>query len=284
MIDEDAEDVLQVAAVHDQEPVEALTADGSDEMLGERVRLRRTHRRLHDPDAFAGEEDIEAARELRIAVADQEAEARRLLLECPGELARPLGHPLSGRIGGAAGEMNAPAAELDEEQDVQAPQRDRLDGEEVDREHAVCLLAQKRSPRKAGTLTCRTDTGLAEDLSDSRRRHFQAEPVDLTGDPLVTPARVLASEAEDELTDLPADRRSAGPTGVRPPAGNEAPVPAKQRRRGHQERVPARAGQQPARGREQDPVARTQRRSVYLASQHRQLMPKHDDLQLLEAV
>jgi hypothetical protein len=128
------------------------------------------------------------------------------------------------------------------------------------------------------------DARLAEDLPDGRRRHFQAEPVDLTGDPLVTPARVLASEAEDELTDLPADRRSAGPAGVGPAPGNQAPVPAKQRRRGHQERAPARAWQQPARGREQDPVARAQLRSVYLASQHRQLMPKYDDLQLLEAL
>jgi hypothetical protein len=47
--------------------------------------------------------------------------------------------------------MNAPAAEFDEEEDVEAPQRDRLDGEEVDREHTVGLLAQKRPPREAGT-------------------------------------------------------------------------------------------------------------------------------------
>jgi hypothetical protein len=73
----------------------------------------------------------------------------------------------------------------------------------------LCLLAQERPPRKAGTGTCRADARLAEDLSDSRRRHIQAEPVDLTGDPLVTLARILASQAKDELTDLPADRRSA---------------------------------------------------------------------------
>ena len=68
MIDEDAENMLQVAAVQDQKPVEALAADGADEALGERVRLRRAHRRLHDLNVFAREDRIEAARELGIAV------------------------------------------------------------------------------------------------------------------------------------------------------------------------------------------------------------------------
>ena len=45
---EDAEDALEVASVHDQEPVEALGADGADEALGDRVRLRRSYRRLED--------------------------------------------------------------------------------------------------------------------------------------------------------------------------------------------------------------------------------------------
>jgi hypothetical protein len=45
-----------------------------------------------------------------------------------------------------------------------------------------------------------------------------------------------------------------------------------------------RAGQQPACRGEQKPVARPQLRSTCLAAQHRQLMPQHHDLQLLEAL
>ena len=39
-----AEHALEVSSVDDQEPVEAPGADGADEALGDRVRLRRTHR------------------------------------------------------------------------------------------------------------------------------------------------------------------------------------------------------------------------------------------------
>jgi hypothetical protein len=141
VVGEDAEDALEVASVHDQEPVEAFGPDGADEALGGRVRLRRSHRRLDDLDAFAGEDGVEVAGELAVAVADQEAKRSWSLLERPGELARLLGDPRSGRVGGAAGEIDAPATQLDEEEHVQPLQRDRLDGEEVDCEHALRLCA-----------------------------------------------------------------------------------------------------------------------------------------------
>ena len=106
MLGEGAEHALEVAPVHDQEPVEALGAGGADEALGDRVRLRRSHRRLDDSDAFAGEDGVEVADELAVAVADQEPERARLLLERPGELACLLGDPGAGWVGGAAGEVN----------------------------------------------------------------------------------------------------------------------------------------------------------------------------------
>ena len=53
MLDVDAQDVFEVAAADDQEPVETFGSDGSDKPLGVRVRLRRSHRRVDDPDSFA---------------------------------------------------------------------------------------------------------------------------------------------------------------------------------------------------------------------------------------
>ena len=69
-----------------------------------------------------------------------------LLLEHPGELARLLGKPGSGRVGCDAGQVDASAAELDEEEHVQATQRDCLNGEEVAGEQARRLAAQKGRP------------------------------------------------------------------------------------------------------------------------------------------
>jgi hypothetical protein len=42
VVDVDAEHALEVALDRDQGPVEALGADGADEALGDRVRLRRS--------------------------------------------------------------------------------------------------------------------------------------------------------------------------------------------------------------------------------------------------
>jgi hypothetical protein len=70
VMDEDAKDTLEVASVQDQEPVEALGADGPHEALGDRVRLRCTNRRLDDLDAFVAEDSVEVVRELAVAVAD----------------------------------------------------------------------------------------------------------------------------------------------------------------------------------------------------------------------
>lgn len=57
--------------------------------------------------------------------------------------------------------MDAAAAELDEEEEVEALQRDRLNGEKVDREHALRLLPQERPPGQARTLFGGTDPRLA---------------------------------------------------------------------------------------------------------------------------
>src|SRR6266566_2303940 len=52
----DAEDVLELAATDDQQPVETLSADAADPALDVRVRIRRPDRRADDPDTFAGED------------------------------------------------------------------------------------------------------------------------------------------------------------------------------------------------------------------------------------
>src|SRR6266508_277762 len=68
VIREHAKHALEVSAIHDQEPVEALRADGADEALGDRVRLWSPHWRLDDLNVYAGENGVEVARELAVAV------------------------------------------------------------------------------------------------------------------------------------------------------------------------------------------------------------------------
>jgi hypothetical protein len=139
VVDEDAKHPLEVPPVEDQEPVETLRADGSDEALGDRVRLRCADRCLDDLDTFASKDRVEVTRELGVAIADQETNRHRSLGQCPSELAGLLGNPSAARLCGAAGEIHSPAAEFDEDEHVQPLEPDCLDGEEVDRDHALRL-------------------------------------------------------------------------------------------------------------------------------------------------
>src|SRR5437879_448602 len=61
-------------------------------------------------------------------------------------------------------------------------------------------------------------------------------------------------------------------------------MPAKQRGRRDDKRAPARSRQQTARGSEEDSIGRAKLGPSELATQHRELVAQHDDLELLELI
>jgi hypothetical protein len=134
---------------------------------------------------------------------------RRLLLDFPGELAGLLGDPGAGGVCGAAGDVDAAATELDEEEDVDALERDGLDGEEIDREHALRPLPQERSPGKPAAATGGADAGLAEDLST-----VVAETV--SPSPLISPAIRWWPQRGFSRARRRTSSRISPPTGGRP--------------------------------------------------------------------
>ena len=68
VIDVDLQDTLKLLAAADQEPIEAVAADGADPAFGERVCLRRAKRGADDLDAFAAENLIEGVAEFTCGV------------------------------------------------------------------------------------------------------------------------------------------------------------------------------------------------------------------------
>jgi hypothetical protein len=89
VLDIGAEDSLEVSSVEDEEPIEALGADGADEALGDRVGLRCADWRAHNPDSLAAEDLVEGVGVLAVAVSDQEADL--LLEEGRGRGCAPVG-------------------------------------------------------------------------------------------------------------------------------------------------------------------------------------------------
>jgi hypothetical protein len=70
----EAEHVLEVAAVDDQDPVEALAAEGADPTLGVGIRVRGSDRCPDDPHPLAAGDFVEGAAELTVAIVKEKAE------------------------------------------------------------------------------------------------------------------------------------------------------------------------------------------------------------------
>src|SRR6266540_7529508 len=107
---------------------------------------------------------------------------------------RLLSDPGTARILRAAGEPNAPARMLDEEQHVVAAEERRLDGEEIAGDDARRLRPQELAPARAAAPRCRLQPRLRKQPADAGRRHPQAELGQLATS--VAPARIFAREPQ----------------------------------------------------------------------------------------
>ena len=87
----DPRDLLQVASSDDQQPVQALGADGADPPLGVGVRVGRLHRRQQHLGTVRTEDVVEAVGELRVPIAQHKAEPASLLLQHQQQVASLLG-------------------------------------------------------------------------------------------------------------------------------------------------------------------------------------------------
>jgi hypothetical protein len=81
VVRESAESTFELAAARDQQPIAALSTDGTDEALGDGVRLRRAERRPDDLESLGSEDLVEGASELAVSIVDQEAQRRSALLQ-----------------------------------------------------------------------------------------------------------------------------------------------------------------------------------------------------------
>jgi hypothetical protein len=136
--------------------------------------------------------------------------------------------------------VDATTPEFDEEEHVEPAEPDRLDGEEIAGEHRGRLPAQELPPGRPGSPRRRPKTVGEQDAPDRARRHTQAQLEQLARDPRVTPARVLACEAQYELAHPALSRRTAcGSPGLRPLTTHKLPVPAQKRLRRHDQTTSA---------------------------------------------
>ena len=228
---------VQMLLVDDQQPVEDLPAQGTDEPFADRVRLRGLRRAGQDPDALRGEHGIEGAGELARAVPDQELHRGYSLAQVHQEVASGLRRPRAVRVRGDAGQVSPAGAVLDDHQRVDTAEQHGVHMDEVDREDAAGLGDQEMPPGRASPPRRGIDPGVMQDLPDRGGGDRVAEPDHLALHPPVPPRGVLRRDADHELADRGGCGWPSGTTAARvvPPARQKPTVPGEQGRGCHPE-------------------------------------------------
>ena len=114
-----AERVQKVALVPDQGAVEELAPAGLYPALHDGVHAGYPDAGGDDLDARVLEDGVERGRELAVAVPDQVAGLGARVFEVHDEVARGLGDPVRGGVGGRAEDADAAGGVLDDGEDVQ---------------------------------------------------------------------------------------------------------------------------------------------------------------------
>ena len=143
MFDERAQYTIEMSLTADQQPVEALGPGGPHKSFRERVRPRRPDGREDDPGADRLHHLVKRPDELGVTVPDQEVDGPALVLQGDRQVTGLLGGPGPDRVSGNASQEDLATLEVDEEQHVEAVERDRADVEEVTSEHACSLCSKE---------------------------------------------------------------------------------------------------------------------------------------------
>ena len=265
----------------DEHPVGALGSRGADPPLGITVRPRGPRRGLHYPHAVVGEDRVEDTGELGVTVPDQETEGADRIAEIHEQVAGLLGGPRAIRVGGHAQDVHPPGPHLHDEQHIEAPEKDRVDMEEIAGQQAIGLRAQERPPGGVHFPRSRAAPRGAQDPPHRRLADPVAEPAQFAVHPAVSPGRVFPRQPQHQVADLRAGPRPAWPVRVRPPVCDQLAVPGQQRPRRDEPVGTQHGRKQPGQCRQDRPVGPVRLGPGDLTAEHRDLMTEHQDLRVL---
>ena len=110
------------------------------EPLGNPVGLWRAKRRTNDLNPVTAEHVVKTVGEFVVPIANQKSDRFRALRQGPRQLPSLLDDPWRVRIRCATGHTHTAAAQLDEEEDIEPSQPDRLDREDVGPRPNLCTL------------------------------------------------------------------------------------------------------------------------------------------------
>jgi hypothetical protein len=178
---------------------------------------------------------------------DQEPHRLVALVEFHQEVPRLLQHPRRIRLVRARAVLDAPTADGDEGEYIEAVQPDRVYSEEITGEDRLAVRSEEVAPRLRVAPRCWRQAGLGEDVADGTRRDNDVELAQFACDAQVAPTRILAGKPQDQLACLTADRRPArGAVPIGSALSDQPAMPGHERLGLHEEDVPGAAQQHTA--------------------------------------
>lgn len=150
--------------------------------------MRGPRRGLYYLQPPAGEDPVECAGELGVAVPDQEAEGADPVAEVHEQVTGLLSGPGVVRVGYHTEDVHVPGGHFHDEQHVQTLEEDRVHVEEVAGEQSVRLSAQGRLPLGVDVPRGRSAPAGGQDPPHGRFADAVSEPAQFTVDSAVPQA------------------------------------------------------------------------------------------------
>jgi len=141
------ENSSQVRLIQDNEPVQALLAQGPHLALRIGIGIGSSKRRPDDFHPFGPEHGIKSSGEFRVAIMDQEPNRQVVLFQRPGQLPRLLGRPRRIWMSRAPSHKYTSGSQVNEEENVRGLKTKGLHRQEVAGEYLVLVMLQERPPR-----------------------------------------------------------------------------------------------------------------------------------------
>ena len=121
---------------------------------------------VDDSQPLRLEDLVEGGTELGVPISEQQLDLQSPILQPPRQVPCMLGHPGAGRVAGTARQVNAPAADLDKEEDVEPGQPDCVHGEEVAGQDLIGVLVHELAPGPLTSTRGGRQTVAAEHFAD----------------------------------------------------------------------------------------------------------------------
>ena len=109
-----------------------------------------------------------------------------------------LDHPLGNRVGRDACDPDTSRVVVDEREDMEPPEEDGVDMEEIARDQSLRLGGEELRPGGSRPARRRLDAVALQDRRDARRGDGDAHEGELALDAAVAASRVLLCQPEDE--------------------------------------------------------------------------------------